>query len=57
MVSLINTTDIIANSISIIEGNQIINIKDLVGNTNPGDGIYDTTDLLLKIGKKANTSC
>ena len=53
MVSLINTTDIIANSISIIEGNKIINIKDLVGNANPGDSYFDTTDLLFKIDKKS----
>ena len=51
MVSLINTKDIIANTISIIQGNKIINIKDLVGNTNPGDSHFDTTDLLFKIDK------
>ena len=52
MVSLLTNTDIIANSISIFEGNKIINIKDLLDYTNPVDGTYDTTDLLLKIRKK-----
>ena len=55
MVSLINTKDIIANTISVIEGNRIINIKDLVGNNNNnnnGNVNIDTTDLLLKIDKK-----
>ena len=54
MVSLINTKDIIANTISIIEGNRIINIKDLVGDNNNNNGNFDTTELLLKLDKKAN---
>ena len=54
-VSLTNSKDIIANTISIIEGNRIINIKDLVGDNNGGgSGNFDTTELLVKIDKKAN---
>ena len=48
MVSLINTKDIIANTISIIEGKKLVNIKDLLGNNTGGVNI-DTTDVLLKV--------
>ena len=58
MVSLTNTKDITANTTSMIEGNKLVNIKDLVRNNNNhnnnGHVNFDTTDLLLKMDKTAN---
>ena len=51
-VSLTNTKDITDTTISIITGNKLVKIKDLVGNNNNGNVHFDTADLLLKIDKQ-----